>query len=58
MRNGVGKTTMVRILATLLRPDAGDGGCRMVRCHSEVRLVRRAISLTGQSVASTSPSTR
>ena len=23
MRNGAGKTTMVRILSTLLRPDAG-----------------------------------
>jgi oleandomycin transport system ATP-binding protein len=46
--NGAGKTTAVRILATLLRPDAGDarvGGLDVVR---EADAVRRMIGLTGQ----------
>ncbi|RKN49766.1 ATP-binding cassette domain-containing protein, partial [Streptomyces klenkii] len=46
--NGAGKTTAVRILATLLRPDAGRatvGGRDVVR-HAEE--VRRRIGLTGQ----------
>jgi oleandomycin transport system ATP-binding protein len=46
--NGAGKTTVVRILSTLLRPDAG----RATVCgHDVVRdpaLVRRKIGLTGQ----------
>ncbi len=49
--NGAGKTTTVRILATLLRP---DGGRARVAGHDIVaqrRLVRRAISLTGQFAA-------
>ncbi|MGH3877305.1 MAG: ATP-binding cassette domain-containing protein [Actinophytocola sp.] len=49
--NGAGKTTTVRILATLLRPDAGTA---RVAGHDIVReraLVRRSISLTGQDVA-------
>jgi ABC-2 type transport system ATP-binding protein len=47
-RNGTGKTTAVRILATLLRPDGGRAsvmGCDVV---SQQHQVRRQISLTGQ----------
>ncbi len=46
--NGAGKTTAVRILATLLRPDAGTatvGGFDIVH---EAKSVRRTIGLTGQ----------
>ena len=46
--NGAGKTTAVRILATLLRPDAGTakvGGHDVVH---ESKAVRRIIGLTGQ----------
>jgi ABC-2 type transport system ATP-binding protein len=46
--NGAGKTTAVRILATLLRPDAGSatiGGSDVVR---EAAAVRELISLAGQ----------
>jgi oleandomycin transport system ATP-binding protein len=46
--NGAGKTTAIRILATLVRPDAGDarvGGLDVVRHAGKVR---RLIGLTGQ----------
>ncbi|MFJ9149705.1 ATP-binding cassette domain-containing protein [Streptomyces sp. NPDC102270] len=46
--NGAGKTTSVRLLTTLLRPDAGSArvaGHDLVR---EPEAVRRAISVTGQ----------
>jgi oleandomycin transport system ATP-binding protein len=46
--NGAGKTTAVRILATLLRPDAGRaqvGGYDVIR---DAAKVRRLIGLTGQ----------
>lgn len=46
--NGAGKTTAVRILATLLRPDAGQA---MVAGHDVLKdptAVRRSIGLTGQ----------
>jgi oleandomycin transport system ATP-binding protein len=46
--NGAGKTTAVRILATLLRPDAGTaqvGGFDVLR---QPKQVRRTIGLTGQ----------
>ncbi|MEV6487489.1 ATP-binding cassette domain-containing protein [Actinoplanes sp. NPDC051633] len=49
--NGAGKTTAVRILTTLLRPDAGAAavcGHDVVRSRREVQ---RLISLTGQSAA-------
>src|SRR5919202_6565704 len=49
--NGSGKTTAVRILATLLRPDAGRatvGGYDVVQQAAKVRTV---IGLTGQYVA-------
>ncbi|MEV6236101.1 ATP-binding cassette domain-containing protein [Lentzea sp. NPDC051838] len=46
--NGAGKTTAVRVLATLLRPDAGHatvGGHDVVK---DPRAVRKLIGLTGQ----------
>src|ERR671922_2820207 len=46
--NGAGKTTTIRILATLLRPDAGIArvlGHDVVR---EAAAVREKVSLTGQ----------
>jgi len=46
--NGAGKTTAVRVLATLLKPDAGTatvGGYDIVR---EAHQVRQLIGLTGQ----------
>ena len=49
--NGAGKTTMVRILSTLLRPDAGTarvGGHDVAR---EPERVRALIGLTGQSLS-------
>ncbi|WP_285775826.1 ATP-binding cassette domain-containing protein [Microtetraspora sp. NBRC 13810] len=49
--NGAGKTTAVRVLATLLRPDAGRatvGGFDVVR---EAHQVRSLIGLTGQYAA-------
>jgi ABC-2 type transport system ATP-binding protein len=49
--NGAGKTTMVRILATLLRP---DGGSAQVDGHdvlADADRVRASISLTGQFAA-------
>src|SRR6202050_4088829 len=49
--NGAGKTTTVRILATLLRPDAGTarvGGYNVAR---EPERVRARIGLAGQSLS-------
>ena len=49
--NGAGKTTMVRVLTTLLAPDAGTA---TVAGHDVVRqadLVRRSIGLSGQYAA-------
>ena len=49
--NGAGKTTAIRVLSTLLRPDAGRasvGGHDVVRRPQEVR---RLIGLTGQYAA-------
>ena len=48
--NGAGKTTTVRILATLLRPDAGRATVAGFDIARERRDVRRSISLTGQNV--------
>ncbi|WP_284763514.1 ATP-binding cassette domain-containing protein [Arthrobacter sp. efr-133-R2A-63] len=49
--NGAGKTTMVKILSTLLSPDAGSASVNGfdVAAHSE--RVRESISLTGQFAA-------
>jgi ABC-2 type transport system ATP-binding protein len=49
--NGAGKTTTVRILATLLRPDAGQARVAGLDVVHQRRRVRRAISLTGQYAA-------
>ena len=46
--NGAGKTTAVRILATLLRPDAGSATVAGHDVLAEPTAVRRAIGLTGQ----------
>jgi ABC-2 type transport system ATP-binding protein len=47
-RNGAGKTTIVRILATLLRPDSGRATVAGYDITRQRRQVRHAISLTGQ----------
>jgi ABC-2 type transport system ATP-binding protein len=49
--NGAGKTTMVRILATLVRPDAGVATIAGHDLLSDPEGVRRSISLTGQFAA-------
>ncbi|MBL26393.1 MAG: daunorubicin/doxorubicin resistance ABC transporter ATP-binding protein DrrA [Rhodospirillaceae bacterium] len=46
--NGAGKTTTVRLLATLLRPDAGNAHILGYDVVREPEEVRRRISLTGQ----------
>ena len=49
--NGAGKTTTVRILATLVRPDAGEVRVAGYDLVTQVHQARRAISLTGQYAA-------
>jgi ABC-type Na+ transport system ATPase subunit NatA len=49
--NGAGKTTMVRILSTLLRPDAGRARVAGFDIIRDRHQVRRSISLTGQYAA-------
>jgi ABC-2 type transport system ATP-binding protein len=49
--NGAGKTTIVRILATLLRPDSGDVSVNGFDVVSQAVQVRESISLTGQFAA-------
>src|SRR5919106_1832662 len=46
--NGVGKTTTIRMLATLLRPDAGEARVLGHDIVDEADAVRAAVSLTGQ----------
>jgi oleandomycin transport system ATP-binding protein len=46
--NGAGKTTAVRILATLLRPDAGNATIAGHDLAADPAAVRRSIGLTGQ----------
>jgi oleandomycin transport system ATP-binding protein len=48
MRNSTGKTTAVRILATLLRPDAGQAVVCGYDVLRDAHQVRRLIGLTGQ----------
>jgi ABC-2 type transport system ATP-binding protein len=49
--NGAGKTTVIRILATLLRADAGRAGVNGFDVVSQAPDVRESISLTGQFAA-------
>ena len=46
--NGAGKTTAVRVLATLLKPDAGRAEVCGYDVVKDAVQVRRLISLTGQ----------
>jgi ABC-2 type transport system ATP-binding protein len=46
--NGAGKTTTIRMLATLLRPDAGSARVLGHDVVAEADAVRRCVSLTGQ----------
>jgi ABC-2 type transport system ATP-binding protein len=46
--NGAGKTTTIRMLATLLRPDAGSARVFGHDIVTEADAVRSAVSLTGQ----------
>jgi len=46
--NGAGKTTTIRMLATLLRPDAGSARVLGHDIVTEADAVRSAVSLTGQ----------
>jgi len=49
--NGAGKTTAVRVLATLLRPDAGRARVLGADVVAQAADVRRSIGLTGQYAA-------
>jgi ABC-2 type transport system ATP-binding protein len=49
--NGAGKTTTVRVLTTLLRPDAGSAAVAGYDVVGEAGRVRRLIGLTGQYAA-------
>jgi ABC-2 type transport system ATP-binding protein len=49
--NGAGKTTIVKILSTLLRPDAGTATVNGFDVASHPSRVRESISLTGQFAA-------
>ncbi len=49
--NGAGKTTAIRVLSTLLRPDAGRASVGGFDVERQPREVRRLIGLTGQFAA-------
>src|ERR1700743_1377573 len=49
--NGAGKTTIVRILATLLKPDCGTASVNGVDPVAQPARVRAALSLPGQFAA-------
>jgi len=49
--NGAGKTTVVRILSTLLRADSGTAGVNGFDVATQAANVRESISLTGQFAA-------
>ena len=46
--NGAGKTTTIRMLATLLRPDAGSARIFGHDVQAESQIVRQLIGVTGQ----------
>jgi daunorubicin resistance ABC transporter ATP-binding subunit len=50
-RNGAGKSTLVRILSTLLRPDAGRASIAGTDVVREANRVRSLIGLAGQAAA-------
>lgn len=49
--NGAGKTTIVKILSTLLKPDSGNATINGFDVVSQEEYVRKCISLTGQFTA-------
>jgi ABC-2 type transport system ATP-binding protein len=49
--NGAGKTTVVRILSTLLKADAGSAWVNGFDTATQPQSVRESISLTGQFAA-------
>jgi ABC-2 type transport system ATP-binding protein len=49
--NGAGKTTVVRILSTLLKPDAGAASVNGFDITRQAAKVRESVSLTGQFAA-------
>ena len=49
--NGAGKTTLIRILSTLLRPDAGQATVLGLDVATQPQLVRGRIGLAGQYAA-------
>ena len=49
--NGAGKTTTIRILSTLIKPDAGEALINGFDVVSHAKDVRRSIGLTGQYAA-------
>jgi ABC-2 type transport system ATP-binding protein len=49
--NGAGKTTVVKILSTLLKADAGTAGVNGFDVATQAAPVRKSISLTGQFAA-------
>jgi ABC-2 type transport system ATP-binding protein len=49
--NGAGKTTIVKILSTLLRADAGTASVKGFDVATQAAEVRESISLTGQFAA-------
>ena len=49
--NGAGKTTMVRMLTTVLRPDSGSAIVNGFDVRTQAQAVRRSIGLAGQYAA-------